>query len=53
MFACCVNVLSIWLDPLILLLQHNMATSVDKAAILEAYNEVMGDSNAGVEWWVF
>jgi len=30
--------------------KHNMATSVDKAAILEAYNEVMADSNAGVEW---
>ena len=53
MFACCVNVMSTCPDPLTLLLQHNMATSVDKAAILEAYNEVMADSNAGVEWWVF
>ena len=31
------------------LLQHNMATSVDKDAIKEAYNEVMADKN-GVEW---
>ena len=33
----------------IIILQHNMATAVDKEAIKEAYNEVMADKN-GVEW---
>lgn len=32
--------------------RHNMATSVDKDAIKEAYNEVMADKN-GVEWAAF
>jgi len=32
--------------------KHNMATSVDKDAIKEAYNEVMADKN-GVEWAAF
>ena len=31
--------------------QHNLATRVDKAAIQEAYNEVMADNN-NVEWSV-
>ena len=34
-----------------LLLQHNMATTVDKDEIKETYNEVMADKN-NVEWWV-
>ena len=29
--------------------QHNLATRVDKAAIFEAYNEVMADNN-NIEW---
>jgi len=32
--------------------KHNLATSVDKAAIQEAYLEVMGDKN-GIEWAAF
>ena len=32
--------------------QHNLATRVDKAAIFEAYNEVMADNN-NIEWLVF
>ena len=32
-----------------LTLQHNMATVVDKAAILDAYKEVMADGN-NVDW---
>jgi len=32
--------------------KHNMATSLDKEAIRDAYNQVMGDNN-GVEWAAF
>jgi len=32
--------------------KHNMATTLDKAAILEAYNEVMADKNE-IEWAAF
>ena len=31
--------------------QHNLATRVDKAAIMEAYNDVMADNN-NIEWSV-
>merc|ERR1719158_2267965 len=33
-------------------IKHNMATSVDKTAIMDAYNEVMADNN-DVEWAAF
>jgi len=33
-------------------IKHNMATSVDKSAIMDAYNEVMADNNE-VEWAAF
>jgi len=32
--------------------KHNMATSVDKSAIMEAYNEVMADNN-DIDWAAF
>merc|ERR1711953_578424 len=33
-------------------IKHNLATRVDKAAIFEAYNEVMADNN-NIEWAAF
>jgi len=33
-------------------IKHNLATSVDKAAIMEAYNDVMADNN-NIEWAAF
>ena len=31
-------------------LQHNLATSVDKEKVLEAYNDVMSDAKADINW---
>merc|ERR1712088_998464 len=33
-------------------IKHNLATRVDKAAIMEAYNDVMADNN-NIEWAAF
>ena len=30
--------------------QHNLATSVDKEKVLEAYNDVMSDAKADINW---
>ena len=32
------------------LLQHNLATTVDKEKVLEAYNDVMSDAKADINW---
>ena len=34
-------------------MQHNLATTVDKEKVLEAYNDVMSDAKAEINWWDF